>query len=62
MARKGLVIGLDIRAACEVVAEKFAIFGEQALPRTAQFSINGVAMDAARHFWARVPVLIDRPT
>ncbi|OYX00223.1 MAG: hypothetical protein B7Z14_09690 [Bosea sp. 32-68-6] len=62
MARKGLRIGLDIRAACEAVAEEFAIFGEQALPRAAQFSINGVAMDAARRFRARVPVLIDRPT
>lgn len=62
MARKGLRIGLDIRAECEAVAEEFMIFGEQALPRAAQFSINGVAMDAARRFRARVPVLIDRPT
>ncbi|MGU3466422.1 hypothetical protein ACLBXO_16370 [Methylobacterium sp. C33D] len=43
------------------VTDEFAEFGEKALPRAMQFSVNGVAIDAVRRFRERMPAILDRP-
>lgn len=54
-------VDIDVAGAALAVADAFAEFGEKALPRAMQFSVNGVAIDAVRRFRQAEPAILDHP-
>ncbi|MCJ2023585.1 hypothetical protein [Methylobacterium sp. J-067] len=53
-------VDIDLAGLALAVADQFAEFGEKALPRAMQFSVNGVAIDAVRRFRERMPAILER--